>query len=496
MRERESSVRWCAASFLLCLSLLTPVEAQEAATPSTGEAKIEASALGQRLLPLVLPWADGSFFPGVVVGVADGATTWMQGFGATVIGGDQIPNGRTLYEIGSLTKVVTGLLLADAHLRGVARLEDSLAQHLPAGTVVPLIDPERPIRLVHLSTHTSGLARLPSNLRPTDADPYATFDDEALYASLAASRPRSAPGDQYAYSNFGAGALGQVLARAEGLATFEQLCVARLCVTAALDDVRVTLDEERTARLAPPYDEALQAGTRWHFDALAGAGALCASTDDLLRFGRLFVEGAQHPHAAAARLAREVHARPQGGPPMGLGWHHVEPTGDRPGLVAHEGQTGGYHSVLLVAPSRGVVIVLLANAPTEVLGALAFELLRATLAGAGGTGNERGEEASETRRDANQPRPLVAMPPRAIVELPGRYQVGALDSVDITAEDGALFLKRSFRPRVRLHPVAEDRYEFRVVEGSIDVQRDGAGEVTGVVLLRAGDRATAERRAR
>jgi D-alanyl-D-alanine-carboxypeptidase/D-alanyl-D-alanine-endopeptidase len=438
-------------------------------------------SLADELAPLVMPWVGAGFFPGVVVGVARGAEVWIQGYGETVVGNGVAPDARTLYEIGSLTKVYTGLLLADAHLRGVARLEDTLAAHLPAGTTVPSVD-GAPIRLVHLATHTSGLARLPSNLRTGGVDPYATYDAGALYAGLAAARPTRAPGGHYAYSNFGTGALGHALARATGVESYEQLCLARLCVVHGFDDTRVVPSPEQSTRLAPPHDEALRPSASWGFDALAAAGGLRATTDDLVRFGQLFVAGATHTHAAAAALTLDVHSTPEGGPPMGLGWHHARGLDAFTRVVAHEGQTGGYHSVLLVAPEERIVVTVLANAPCESLGQLGVALLR---------------RAHGAMVEPRAIAPLVAnddtLQQRALVELPGTYTVGVLDSVEIEATEGALFARRARRPRVRLNPVSGDRYEYRVVEGALEVLRDADGGVRGVALI-DGDRREEARR--
>lgn len=434
--------------------------------------------LAEACAPLVAPWVGAGFAPGFVVGVVRGDEVWTQGFGETALGNGLAPDARTLYELGSLTKVYTGLLLADAHLSGVARLDDPLSAHLPDGVAVPAVD-GAPIRLVHLSTHSSGLSRLPSNLRAAAADPYASYDAAALYAGLAAARPTRPAGARYEYSNFAVGGLGHALARAWGVESFDALCLARLAVVHGLDDTRVALSPAQLARLAPPHDEALLPGRAWGFDALAAAGGLRASTDDVLRFARLFFDGAQHGHAAAAALALGAHSRAPGGPPVGLGWHHI---GGLPGfaaVVGHEGQTGGYHTVLLVAPRERIAVTVLANAPCGELGELGVSLLR----------RARGEAVAPATFAA-----LAPVPPRALDELPGAYRVGFLDSVTVEAVDGALVLRRSGAPRVRLHAVGGDRYEYRVVPGALEVTRDAAGQVEALVLVSGNQRETARRK--
>jgi D-alanyl-D-alanine-carboxypeptidase/D-alanyl-D-alanine-endopeptidase len=440
-------------------------------------AQSDRGDLGSEVAPIVAPWVDEGFFPGVTVGVARGDDRWSGGFGETAVGSGVVPDARTLYEIGSLTKVYTGLLLADAHLRGTARLDDTLERHLPKGTVLTRAEGV-PIRLLHLATHTSGLQRLPSNLRPTDADPYASYDGPALLQGLVAARPRHVPGTVYAYSNFGAGVLGYVLARREGVASFDELFVSRLAVVHGFDDTRVQPDSNQLPRLAPPHDAALRPGTSWGFDALAAAGGLRSSTEDLLRFACLFFDGAQHPHAAAAELARAVHLHPEDGPAMGLGWHHREIAGIGD-VLAHEGQTGSYHSVLLVAPRARLAVTVLANAPCERLGRLGITVLQ-RVAGA------------EVAPHGVVPR--VPLAEAALTELPGRYAIGPFDSVRLEAVEGVLFAARSMRPTLRLHAVGPDAYEFRVVPGGLEVVRDTDGIPRSLRITMDGETAEAVRR--
>jgi len=464
---RRPSALLCCSALAVTVTLAAP---RRASRP-------EARDLAALCAPLVAPWVDQGFFPGVAVGVVAAGQVWAAGFGEVALGAGVAPDADTLYELGSVTKVYTGLLLADAHLTGVARLEDPLAAHLPRGTTVPEVDGQ-PLRLVHLATHTSGLARLPSNLRADAADPYAAYGAAELYAGLAAARPTRAPGAAYAYSNFGAGALGHALARAHGVESYEALALARLCVVHGFDDTRVRVTAERGARLAPPHDAALRPSVSWGFDALAGAGALRASTRDLLAFGRLFLDGAAHSHAAAAALTLREHSRAPGGPPMGLGWHFQDRLEGLGRVAFHEGQTGGYHSVLLVAPRERVVVTVLANAPVEGLGELGIGLLRAAY------GHAAAPAPIEPRRPT---------PSEALTELPGTYRVGFLDSVVVRAADGALFARRTGHPEVRLHCVGPDRYAFRVRAGALAVQRDDRGAVTGLAWDTAGEQVTARK---
>src|SRR3954470_16780383 len=111
----------------------------------------------------------------VVVGVLDGDKEQVFGFGEWH---GRAPDRDSVYEIGSVTKVFTGILLADRVKAGVVRLDDPVQKHLAEGWTMPRRD-DRDITLLHLATHTSGLPRMPHGmlgvLLKYPEDPFARF---------------------------------------------------------------------------------------------------------------------------------------------------------------------------------------------------------------------------------------------------------------------------------------------------------------------------------
>src|SRR5262245_45105932 len=111
---------------------------------------------------------------------------------------DRPLDGDAVFEVGSITKVFTALLLADMVARGEVTLEQPVAKLLPAGTVVPAR--ERPITLLDLATYTSGLPRMPSNMVPRSwLNPYVDYTADQMLAFLATYRLGYVPGTHYAY---------------------------------------------------------------------------------------------------------------------------------------------------------------------------------------------------------------------------------------------------------------------------------------------------------
>ncbi|MFE1775620.1 serine hydrolase domain-containing protein [Streptomyces sp. NPDC059008] len=129
------------------------------------------------------------------------------------------PRHALRYEVGSLSKTFTVLLLADLARAGVLALDDPLATYLPR---LSLPHPySRRITLRHLATHTSGLPRIPTDLLPgallhPSVNGYAAYDTERLLHTFARTRPRNRPGTRWRYSNFGLALLGPAMAEAAG----------------------------------------------------------------------------------------------------------------------------------------------------------------------------------------------------------------------------------------------------------------------------------------
>jgi CubicO group peptidase (beta-lactamase class C family) len=167
---------------------------------------------------------------GLVVGYVAGGEEWVRGYGRCGTGAPDRPDGGTIFEIGSITKVFTGLLLADLAERGIVGLDDPPARYLPASAAGPTSG-GREIILADLASHTSGLRRDPKGMLGRwlgdRHNPYAALSAEDVYEGLARTRLRRRLGERARYSNLGAGLLGQALARAAGQ-PYEQLVRERI----------------------------------------------------------------------------------------------------------------------------------------------------------------------------------------------------------------------------------------------------------------------------
>jgi D-alanyl-D-alanine-carboxypeptidase/D-alanyl-D-alanine-endopeptidase len=303
----------------------------------------------------VLAKATGS---GVVIGVYDHGQTRIFNYGTA--------QPDSIFEIGSVTKTFTALVLAQMVEQKKVSLDDPVRTLLPEGTVAKPDGPE--ITLENLATQHSGLPRLPDNLKPANmADPYADYRSAQLYEFLkkrGVARPKD-PG--FLYSNLGFGLLGYALSLRAGM-SYEDLIKTQITNPLQMKDTVVTLSPSQQTRMIGGHDVANKPAGRWTWDTMAGAGSLVSTAADMLKY----LEANLHPEkigagAAAgsplatlpAALASEHQPRASGPSPLriALAWL----CNDENHACAHDGGTGGYTSFISFMPKDDRAIVVLYN---------------------------------------------------------------------------------------------------------------------------------------
>lgn len=222
---------------------------------------------------------------GIVVGIVDENGSRVVSCGKLDKGTAPEVNGDTVFEIHSITKTFTGLLLQDMIQRGEMKLDEPVAKYLPKSVRMPARSGKE-ITLLQLVTHTSGLPREPDNLNPKHADdPFADYTFEELYAFLSGYKSSRDPGAKFEYSNLGAGLLGDVIALKAGT-DYESLVVDRICRPLKMDSTRVTLTPELESRFANGHNRFYgdPVGSFHDSPVFCGAGGLHSSANDLLKY--------------------------------------------------------------------------------------------------------------------------------------------------------------------------------------------------------------------
>jgi len=304
---------------------------------------------------------------GIVVGLreADGRTRVV--FAGSAGKGKRPLGSQTIFEIGSITKVFTGTLLAQMVDRGEVGLSDPVAKYLPYGVRVPAWG-TREITLRDLAKHRSALPRLPTNMGGADpGDPYASYTAEKLYAFLSAFELTRPIDSVFEYSNLGVGLLGHALSRAAG-GSYETVVRERILDPLRMNKTGVELKADVSEWMAQGHNARNRPVPAWSSGVLVGAGGLRADVLDMLRF---LDANIGEPDSDLERSMRAAHRRssapanPQSAvPAIGLTWL-IQPIGNKT-VLWHNGGTGGFRSFIAFDPDREVGVVVLANSSHSV----------------------------------------------------------------------------------------------------------------------------------
>jgi len=271
----------------------------------------------------------------------------------------------SLFEIGSISKTFTGLILARMLAEGKVRLDEPVRDLLPPGTATKPSGPE--ITLLDLATHHSGLPGMPDNIRPADpSNPYADYSREQLYAYVKRHGVAKPDDATFAYSNLGVGLLGQVLADRAGR-SYPDLVRQEITGPLGMSDTVVKLSADQQRRFLQGYNNKHQPVPAWDLDALGGAGAIRSTAGDMLRY----LEANLHPEkygaiSGALAFSHQFQRVAAKDTKIALAWIFSEQSK----TYWHDGGTAGFISYVFFNPEADcAAVVLLNSGPNPLLSA-------------------------------------------------------------------------------------------------------------------------------
>lgn len=282
-------------------------------------------------------------------------------------------DAASVFEIGSVTKALTGVLLADMVLCGEVALDDPLSRHLPSPR--PAWRGREPT-LLELATHRSGLPNTPGPMQRREIgyalglggdDPWKGLTRREYDRLVAAESPRRRAGTRSRYSSVAVGLLGDALAARAALG-YGELLTERVLQPLGMHRTGLSAGplvpgRSRRGQPRPPLA-----------DLMPAAGSVRSSVEDMLRFLTACLRPPAERPGPALALAQQPHGRLGRGAGAGLGWVIIRHKGRR--VVWHNGGTWGFRSFAGFAPDHGVAVVALASSSRS-LDRLGFQLLKA-----------------------------------------------------------------------------------------------------------------------
>ncbi|MFY9655910.1 MAG: serine hydrolase domain-containing protein [Methylocystis sp.] len=416
----------------------------------------ETLALPERVLEAARARVASGYHYSLVFGVVDGDRAGIATLGALPDG--LAPDGDTLYEIGSITKTFTGLLLAQAVLAGRLSLDTPVEELLPDFKLPTRGG--RKITLGVLADHTSGLPRVPPDQWPKDVEnPYADYDAAKLKAFLAGYDLPRDPGAREGYSNLGFGLLGYVLARAANR-PYPELVEQEIFRPLGMTMSVAAFARVGGRRLASGHDISGKIAQNWDMDALAGAGAILSCANDMLRYLMTNMGATATPLLEAMKLAQAPKVVASGADQkmrVGLAWITTDKN-----IVWHNGGTGGYRSFLGFTADgrRGVIILSDSDCSVDDLGFATLDP-DAPLA------------PSFTR---------IALPDAELDDYVGAYSLGEWRLLRIERGNGALRARYPGGFAIPIFPCASNAFFARELGFSMRFKRDEKKDVIGLVM--------------
>ena len=401
---------------------------------------------------------------GLIVGVIEPAGRRLFVRGPAQFGNDDPVDGDTIFEIGSVSKVFTALALTDEARRGELSLTDPVTKYLPAGSTMPQHG-GKPITLLDLATHTSGLPNMPPNVAVTNFnDPNADMNQDQLLKSVAAYELTRDPGTTYQYSNAGYELLGLVVAEAAHT-DFETVVKSRIFGPLKMTSTHFTPSLEEKDKYSAGYDGHLQPVPHERLPSLPGSGGMRSTANDLLNF--LASNIGINPSPLAPAMADMVKTqRPTQYRELkaAIGWHVA--TLHKVEMVWENGQTGGYRAFIGFVPKKRIGVVVLSNSANTI------------------------DDIGVHLLDKDTPlRPLhreVEIKPAQLDNYIGRYVVDENFALNVTRDGDKLYVQPTGQPRAELFFMGDDQFFLRVANGTVTFQTDGSGRARSLSLTQNG----------
>jgi CubicO group peptidase (beta-lactamase class C family) len=370
----------------------------------------------------------------IVVGLVDETGSRVISYGKLSNHSQQDVNGDTIFEIGSVTKVFTTILLAESIQRCEVKINDPISIYLPKSVQTPKRNGKE-ITLLDLATHTSGLPHMPSNIEPKDIQrPLADYTVERLYAFLSGYTLTRDIGETFEYSNLGSGLLGHILSLRAG-SDYEALVVEHISKPLNMNDTRIKLPPNMQAHQADGYDRSLNPVNHFEMPTLSGAGELRSTANDLLKFVAAnlgLIKTELLPAMQYSHIARHSANFPWLN--IGLGWHIAK--SDDMEIIWHNGETYGFHSFVGFDKNKRQGVVVLSNSADTI--------------------DDIGMRLLNSRAPLNKfNRNSIKLLPAIFAPYIGKYQLDSTTAITVSQVGDKFFIECTNRPRVELFAETE-----------------------------------------
>lgn len=371
---------------------------------------------------------------------------------------DETVTKNTIFEIGSISKTFTALIMMKMAEAGAFSLDTPIETFLPDSLDIPSHGDEK-ITLKHLATHTSGLPRLPNNMSPADPlNPYADYTTQQMYEFLSGYSLNETPGLNYAYSNLGMGLLGHIIELESGK-NYEKLLQEYITGPLRMNDTGIAISGQLKSRFSTPYNYGNEA-KYWDLPALSGAGAIRSTAQDMANYIKAQMGLMESPLESAIASTHAIRFDMGSGnqDAIGLGWFYS--TGQDT-IIWHGGGTGGFRSFAGFNKEDNTGAVVLVNG-TEDITDIGLHLL-------------------DDRHALSKVPATVSVDTARLETYTGTYKNETGLSFYVTRKGDQLWVQLSGQPQNRVYAKSTTRFFYKVVPAEIEfypAKDDSAASLT------------------
>lgn len=369
---------------------------------------------------------------------------------------------NTLFEIGSVSKVMTSTALATFVNEGKLKLSDSVQSYLPESVRLP-INNDKAITFESLANHRSGLPRLPSNMPFGDPlNPYVDYTTEMMYEFLNQYTLPREVGESPEYSNLAVGLLGHTLAKIDDV-NYEQMLKQRVLKPLKMNDTYVDVPTSVLSRRSKGHNGNLESTKYWQLPAIAGAGAVVSDASDMALYLKANMQ--QNELASAIKLSHQPTAEfGNSHTKVGLGWI-IQGSADGD-VYMHNGQTGGFASFIGFNPTLRIGIVILSNT-SILMDEIGYSYLTNSLASIKLT-------------------TPVKVAEEELAKLVGKYELVPGFILSITHDEDKLFVQGTGQPRLPLTANSFNEFVNNEVKARIQFELDSDGIGKSLTMYQGG----------
>jgi len=311
----------------------------------------------------------------VSIGILIDGKAYTSHYGELDAGKGNLPNDETIYEIASVTKTMTGTLVAQAVVDGKLNLEDDIRKYLKDDYPNFQYN-NKAITIKHLVTHTS---RLPTNapgvselLKKRDDNTFQKVDElmknyskELFFKQMKNAVLDTVPGVIEEYNNLAPNLIAHILENVYQK-SFDELLNEFIFKKSGMTSTKVRLSETEKTRFANGYNGKGQVMPYMPMPLWGAEGGMKSTTTDLIKYMRLQLDSTNTTVAESHRPNFYVN------PNFSLGYYWLVKKNSEGTYYSHHGGAMGTQNWFFVFPAQNMGVSVITNSSTEVTGQLLY----------------------------------------------------------------------------------------------------------------------------